>query len=61
MFAETRSALYDLTKRPLMVNYIYGLGGRDVGIDAIESVYNDLESIANTGVAGAKVRLGVRE
>lgn len=62
VFAETRSALYDLTKRPLMVNYIYGLGGRDVGIDAIESVYNDLESIANTGVAGAKVRhLGVRE
>jgi|LSQX01.2.fsa_nt_gb pyruvate ferredoxin oxidoreductase alpha subunit len=62
VFAETRSALYDLTKRPLMVNYIYGLGGRDVGIDAIESVYTDLESIANTGVAGAKVRhLGVRE
>lgn len=60
--AELRAALYDLEKRPLVVNYIYGLGGRDVSIHDIESVYRDLENIGKTGVVGPKVRhLGVRE
>lgn len=62
VFAETRAALYDLEKRPAMVNYIYGLGGRDVSIECIESVYRDLDIIGRTGVVGPKVRhLGVRE
>lgn len=61
-FAEIRSALYDSEKRPVMVNYIYGLGGRDVGVDDIESVYRDLDIIGRTSVVGPKVRhLGVRE
>jgi pyruvate ferredoxin oxidoreductase alpha subunit len=62
VFAEIRSALYDLKKRPMMVNYIYGLGGRDVNVESIESVFKDLENINKTGVVGPKVRhLGVRE
>ncbi|MGI6610265.1 MAG: pyruvate ferredoxin oxidoreductase [Limnochordia bacterium] len=62
LFAETRSALYDLEKRPKMVNYIYGLGGRDVRVESIESVYRDLDIIRRTGVVGPRVRhLDVRE
>lgn len=60
--AELQAALYDLEKRPKVVNYIYGLGGRDVSIHDIESVYRDLDIIGRTGVVGPKVRhLGVRE
>ncbi len=29
LFVETRSALYDNKKHPIVVNYVYGLGGRD--------------------------------
>jgi len=49
LFLEVRSALYDLEKRPIAVNYIYGLGGRDVKTTDIESVYNDLAEIAAAG------------
>ena len=31
-----------------MVNYIYGIGGRDTTSEQIESVYNDLINIVNT-------------
>lgn len=52
LFLETRSALYDMDERPKMVNYIYGLGGRDVKTSDIESVYNDLLEIVKTGKVG---------
>ena len=32
-----------------MVNYIYGIGGRDTTSEQIESVYNDLAEIAAAG------------
>ena len=34
---------------PKVVSYIYGIGGRDVRMEDIETVYNDLEVIANNG------------
>ncbi|UCB57574.1 MAG: pyruvate ferredoxin oxidoreductase [Candidatus Omnitrophota bacterium] len=46
LFAEMRSALLDEADRPLTVNYIYGLGGRDIDTKQIKSVYTDLEKIA---------------
>lgn len=49
LFLEVRSALYDEPARPLLVNYIYGLGGRDVKTSDIESVYNDLLQIIQAG------------
>lgn len=42
LFAETRGACYGLPDRPAMVNYIYGLGGRDVRVDDIAFVYEQL-------------------
>ena len=38
-----------LEKRPVAVDYIYGLGGRDVKTTDLESVYNDLAEIAAAG------------
>jgi pyruvate ferredoxin oxidoreductase alpha subunit len=61
LFLEVRSALYDLTTRPAVVNYIYGLGGSDVKTELIERVYTDLSDIASgvTGPSGL-VYLGAR-
>jgi pyruvate ferredoxin oxidoreductase alpha subunit len=39
LFAETRSALYDLKERPQLINIVYGLGGRDVKTEDIENVF----------------------
>lgn len=62
VFAETRSALYDVKERPLMVNYVYGLGGRDVTIDTFEEIYGALFDMAETGEPGEVYRhIGVRD
>jgi pyruvate ferredoxin oxidoreductase alpha subunit len=49
LYNECRSILYDSKERPLMKNYIYGLGGRDISIEDIEDVYAQLFSIQKTG------------
>ncbi|MCQ9208232.1 MAG: pyruvate ferredoxin oxidoreductase [Omnitrophica bacterium] len=61
LFAEFRSALLDEPRRPLTVNYIYGLGGRDIDTEQIKSVYADLEKIAKERQVKELVNyLGVR-
>jgi pyruvate ferredoxin oxidoreductase alpha subunit len=50
LYTETRSALYDAEHRPSVVNYVYGLGGSDVKLELIRSVFTDLSDIA-TGAA----------
>ena len=42
VFTEVRSALYDLKKRPKLQNYVYGLGGRNIGLKDIEKVFVEL-------------------
>lgn len=42
VFAEVRSALYDCNPRPKMVNYVYGLGGRDVTVAHIREIFETL-------------------
>ncbi len=49
LFTEVRSALYDLEDRPKIVNYVFGLGGRDIQVDHFKDVANKLVKIANTG------------
>jgi pyruvate ferredoxin oxidoreductase alpha subunit len=44
-----RSALYDLEDRPKIVNYVYGLGGRDIQIEHFKDVAKKLVRIAETG------------
>lgn len=52
VFAETRSALYDLKERPQLINLVYGLGGRDFKIEDVEKVFARLADIAATGETG---------
>lgn len=61
IFAETRSALYDLEQRPKLINVVYGLGGRDVSTGDIAALYQRLEHIAETGEIGeVYTHMGVR-
>jgi len=61
VFVDVRSAMYD-APGPKMVNYIYGLGGRDIDTEQIAGVYWDLARIAETGKVTSPVTyLGVRE
>jgi pyruvate ferredoxin oxidoreductase alpha subunit len=62
LFTEVRSALYDLPSRPAMVNYIYGLGGRDITVADLEGIYQELQRISGGGQIQKTLQyLGVRE
>ncbi len=62
LFAETRSACYDLPQRPQLINVVYGLGGRDCAVEDIERVYNRLQTILETGQTGELyTHMGQRE
>ncbi len=49
LFNEIRSALYDYPARIPVINYTYGLGGRDTQPRHISSVYDRLKRIVETG------------
>jgi len=62
LFSEIRNVLYDLEERPKIVDYIYGLGGRDIGLKEIRGIYQELEEIKKTNKIKTLVQyLGVRE
>ncbi len=62
LFTEVTSALYKNAGTVNVINYIYGLGGRDVKTDELKSVYTKLEEIAKTGKVDSVYNyLGVRE
>ncbi|MBQ8233189.1 MAG: pyruvate ferredoxin oxidoreductase [Lachnospiraceae bacterium] len=46
--AEVRAALYSAKSQAELVNYFYGLGGRDITVEDFEQVYERLENIAET-------------
>lgn len=60
--AEIKSALYNKNLHPATINYCYGLGGRDVTVESLTSVFEDLMKIEKTGELGDTYRyLSVRE
>lgn len=62
VFMEICSALYPLAERPVVINKIYGLGGRDFLPQHAEEVLAELEEVARTGrIRVAKEYIGVRE
>jgi pyruvate ferredoxin oxidoreductase alpha subunit len=62
VYHEVRHALYDVQAHPPIVNYIYGLGGRDTNPHAFRTIFEDLIKIANTGRVEKQITyFGVRE
>lgn len=49
LFEDVTSSMYVNEKYVPMVNYVYGIGGRDTKADDIEDVYMELLEIAKTG------------
>ncbi len=62
LFEDVVSGMYVNNKNIPVVNYIYGIGGRDTTTKDIESIYSDLQEIAKTkSVDNAYRYLGVRK
>ena len=61
VFHEIRHLLYEATNRPNVVNYIYGLGGRDTSPRQMRSIYETLQSILQAGRVETPIQyLGLR-
>ena len=61
LFNEIRNIFYDQDIRPLISNYIYGLGGRDMPPQRLMVIFDDLQKIAETGRIEKTVKyIGVR-
>ena len=58
---EVKAALYDKGVNKPLLNYIYGLGGREIRLDDIEFVYNELAAAAKGKEKPRVTYLGVRE
>ncbi|MEA3305953.1 MAG: pyruvate ferredoxin oxidoreductase, partial [Candidatus Omnitrophota bacterium] len=62
LFSEIKAALYEEEKHPLVVNHIFGLGGRDIFEADIENVYRGLLETAKSGRVKEKIQfIGVRD
>ena len=62
LFSEVRSSLYESLQKPKMLNYIYGLGGRDTSLENIRKVFDDLSEVVISGKVKNLINyLGVRE
>ena len=62
LFEDITSAMYVSKKQVPMVNYVYGIGGRDTTEKQLESVFEDLKQISNTSEVGNPYRyLGLRK
>ncbi len=60
--SEVTTALYRAGSKALTVNYVYGLGGRDVKVSDMVGIYEELIKIADAGKVENPYRyMGVRE
>jgi pyruvate ferredoxin oxidoreductase alpha subunit len=60
--ADVMAALFRARSQAFAVNYVYGLGGRDVRVEDMEHIYDVLSEIIENQDAGETYRyLGVRE
>ena len=62
LFEDVTSAMYVNGKQVPMVNYVYGIGGRDTTEKQLESVFADLGVIVESGKVENPYRyLGLRK
>lgn len=62
LFEDVTSSMYVAQKNVPIVNYVYGIGGRDTTEKDIESVYTDLQEIGKSGKVENPYRyLGLRK
>ena len=60
--ADVMAAMFRARSQALAVNYVYGLGGRDVRVEDMQGVFEDLKEVIANNDAGETYRyMGVRE
>jgi pyruvate ferredoxin oxidoreductase alpha subunit len=59
--SEIRSALYSLERRPKIVNFVGGLGGRDISLTDFEEIVNRGIEVARKGSKREFEVYGIRE
>ena len=59
--SEVKSAFYDQAKRPKIVSFVGGLGGRDITVSGFKDLINKGIQIAKTGSKNEYEIYGVRE
>ncbi|WP_052891785.1 pyruvate ferredoxin oxidoreductase [Thermosphaera aggregans] len=61
LYQDVVSSLYDLGSHPLIVDYVYGLGGRDLTPELVAKMIEQVKEDVKTGQVKEKIRyLGVR-
>ncbi len=61
LFNDVRSAFYEEDKKPKILNYIYGLGGRELSVDMVNKVYDDMIKLDKGEHVEQIQYLGVRD
>ena len=62
LFGEIRNTLFDFGNKIKIVNYIYGLGGRDINLSDLEGIFRQLLEVKENGKVKQPVNYyGVRE
>jgi len=62
LFTELRSALYPMEKRPHMLNFIAGLGGREVHVNDVNEMVDIAQKAIDTGkIEKETTWIGVRD
>ena len=59
--SEVKAALYNLPKRPKVVSFIAGLGGRDINVNSFKDIIKKGTEIARAGIKNEYEIYGVRE
>jgi pyruvate ferredoxin oxidoreductase alpha subunit len=59
--SEVKAALYNLARKPRVVSFIGGLGGRDITVKGFKDIINKATEIARTGSQNEYEIYGVRE
>ncbi|MDR2707314.1 MAG: pyruvate ferredoxin oxidoreductase [Nitrososphaerota archaeon] len=62
LFNEVRTTLFDLKQHPIVVNYLFGIGGRDSNPHNLRKIFENMQQIAKTGQVDTVVHyLNLRE
>jgi pyruvate ferredoxin oxidoreductase alpha subunit len=59
--SEVKSAFYNMAKKPKVVSFVGGLGGRDITVNAFKDIIKKGINIARTGTKNEYEFYGVRE
>ncbi len=60
LFGEIKAAMYNSQNRPVLMNHVYGLGGRELSPEMVQKVFGDLENGIRENRYSEVQYLGVR-